>query len=78
LEPFDDDGIIPTFGFGDASTGDKAVFPFRSEVNIILNHRWIASVCRIACPCKITARKNRTHNFNQLGVFIIDTHIYYV
>ncbi|KAK2947179.1 putative Mitogen-activated protein kinase [Blattamonas nauphoetae] len=28
LEPFDDDHIIPTFGFGDAYTADKSVFPF--------------------------------------------------
>ena len=28
LEPFDDDKLIPAYGFGDASTSDKAVFPF--------------------------------------------------
>ncbi|GAB9470289.1 hypothetical protein Gpo141_00007539 [Globisporangium polare] len=28
LQPFDDDNLIPAFGFGDATTGDKAVFPF--------------------------------------------------
>lgn len=28
LEPFDDDNIIPTFGFGDITTGNKSVFPF--------------------------------------------------
>lgn len=31
LEPFDDDGIIPAFGFGDASTKDRSVFSFRAE-----------------------------------------------
>ncbi|KAK3105259.1 hypothetical protein FSP39_021021 [Pinctada imbricata] len=31
LEPFDDDGIILAFGFGDASTRDRAVFPFRQQ-----------------------------------------------
>jgi hypothetical protein len=28
LAPFDDDNLIPVFGFGDLSTVDKAVFPF--------------------------------------------------
>ncbi|KAF1320401.1 Copine-like protein, partial [Globisporangium splendens] len=28
LQPFDDDNLIPAFGFGDATTSDKGVFPF--------------------------------------------------
>jgi len=28
LKPFDDDNLIPAFGFGDKTTSDKAVFPF--------------------------------------------------
>ena len=28
LEVFDDDKLIPTFGFGDVTTGDKKCFPF--------------------------------------------------
>jgi len=28
LEPFDDDKLIPAFGFGDSTTADKRVFPF--------------------------------------------------
>ncbi|XP_070560389.1 uncharacterized protein [Ptychodera flava] len=29
LAPFDEDGLIPVFGFGDSSTRDKRVFPFK-------------------------------------------------
>lgn len=31
LEPFDDDKLIPVFGFGDATTKDKSVFSFRKD-----------------------------------------------
>ncbi|KAL3861290.1 hypothetical protein ACJMK2_007332 [Sinanodonta woodiana] len=31
LESLDDDGLIPVFGFGDASTRDHSVFPFLAE-----------------------------------------------
>lgn len=31
LEAFDDDKLIPVFGFGDVKTGDKAVFPFNPD-----------------------------------------------
>ncbi|KAK2961276.1 putative Periodic tryptophan protein 2 like protein [Blattamonas nauphoetae] len=33
LEDFDDDHIIPTFGFGDVYTTDKSVFPFYPDRN---------------------------------------------
>ena len=35
LEPLDDDGIIPTYGFGDNITKDKDIFPLKQGVSII-------------------------------------------
>ena len=31
LAPFNDDNLIPAFGFGDATTKDKSVFPFKPD-----------------------------------------------
>ena len=31
LKPFDDDNLIPAYGFGDIETTDKSVFPFKSN-----------------------------------------------
>ncbi|CAG2245946.1 RGLG [Mytilus edulis] len=33
LEPFDDDNLIPTYGFGDSLTNDEDVFSFHSNGN---------------------------------------------
>ena len=35
MEQLDTDGIIPAFGFGDASTKAKTVFPFKPEVTAL-------------------------------------------
>jgi hypothetical protein len=34
LEPFDEDGIIPVFGFGDKKCRDKYVFELKPGVSI--------------------------------------------
>ena len=31
LAPFNEDNLIPTFGFADSTTKDKSVFPFKSN-----------------------------------------------
>lgn len=56
LEEFDDDRLIPAFGFGDASTGDVACFPFASggpihTVNSVLKrYTEIANEVQLAGP----------------------------
>lgn len=46
LEPFDDDNLIPTFGFGDSTTRDKTCFPFLPDGQVCrgfqqVQHRYI-------------------------------------
>ncbi|WAR17408.1 CPNA2-like protein [Mya arenaria] len=36
LEPLDDDGIIPAYGFGDRKVKDKGVFPLKAEYHILV------------------------------------------
>ncbi|KAK3589518.1 hypothetical protein CHS0354_041641 [Potamilus streckersoni] len=36
LEPFDDDGLIPAYGFGDKFTTDRAVFSLTDEYHILV------------------------------------------
>jgi E3 ubiquitin-protein ligase RGLG len=57
LEAFDDDGLIPAFGFGDASTGDAAVFsllpggaPARGCAALLERYRQLAPSVTLAGP----------------------------
>lgn len=56
LEPFDDDGFIPAFGFGDISTRDYDVFPFLSQGfcqgfhNVLEVYNQIAGRVRLSGP----------------------------
>ncbi len=50
LEPFDDDKLIPTYGFGDEKTGDKQVFSFLRDA--VTGHD---------CPCHTFAQSLDTY-----------------
>ncbi len=50
LEPFDDDKLIPTYGFGDERTGDKQVFSFLRD-----------PVTGADCPCHTFAQSLDTY-----------------
>ena len=57
LAPFDDDGLIPCFGFGDSTTGDAAVFSFfdddapaRGGAALLSRYRQLAPTVALAGP----------------------------
>jgi len=57
LEEFDDDRLIPAYGFGDATTGDRKCFPFhandepsRGVQEVLLRYRQIAQSATLAGP----------------------------
>ena len=57
LEQFDDDRLIPAFGFGDSTTGDKGCFAFNSDgsdcvgfESVLQRYASIASSVRLAGP----------------------------
>jgi len=57
LEDFDDDKLIPAYGFGDSSTGDKQCFPFLPEgqpcygVDAVLQrYKEVAASVKLAGP----------------------------
>ena len=41
LEPFDDDGVIPAYGFGDFITKDKDIFPLKDDVSIEMSDKLV-------------------------------------
>lgn len=56
LEPFDDDNLIPAFGFGDSSTGGDRCFPFTQGrschgfVEVLKRYNEITPSLRLAGP----------------------------
>merc|ERR1711966_260466 len=57
LEEFDDDNLIPCFGFGDVSTGDQACFSFNPDgsdclgfEHVLRRYQEVASSVRMAGP----------------------------
>ena len=50
LESFDDDGLIPAFGFGDVQTRDKGVFPLRPPPTICKGFREVYESYNLVTP----------------------------
>lgn len=50
LRPFDDDHLIPAYGFGDARTKDRAVFSFKHNDEPCKYLAVYCYVCVCACP----------------------------
>lgn len=63
LEHFDDDRLIPSFGFGDAATQDMSVFslredgqPCRGFQEVLAQYRRVAPLINMAGPCQRSVR----------------------
>lgn len=54
LEKFDEDNIIPCFGFGDVTTKDISVFPFREEGYCTGFHDVLSAYTQIARRVKMS------------------------
>lgn len=56
LAPFDDDNLIPVFGFGDSTTTDRSVFPFfadrpaRGFEEVLARYPHIVAAARMSGP----------------------------
>ena len=50
LEEFDDDGLIPGFGFGDIQTKDKGVFPLKPGTGICKGFREVYESYNLVTP----------------------------
>ncbi|CAH1775150.1 unnamed protein product [Owenia fusiformis] len=78
LSPFDDDGIIPTFGFGDISTKDKAVFPFRQEGYCNGFHDVLASYNQLTPSVKLSGPTNFAPLIHQAIQIVQQTKSYHI
>ncbi|XP_064610936.1 copine family protein 1-like isoform X2 [Liolophura sinensis] len=65
LEPLDSDGMIPAFGFGDATTKDFSVFPFKNEgfchgfQEVLHIYNYVAQRVRMSGPTNFAPLINR-------------------
>lgn len=50
LAPFDKDGLIPAFGFGDSVTEDKRVFPFKEDESYCNGFEEVLSIYNQVVP----------------------------
>jgi len=84
LEPFDDDNMIPAFGFGDSSTTDKRVFPFfpdrpcRGFKEVLERYNEITPLLILAGPTSFAPLINeavnitKAHNAYHILVIVAD------
>lgn len=85
LEKFDDDGLIPVFGFGDAKTTNHSVFPFYRDGHscngfqgVLKRYNEITPTIKLSGPTNFAPIINRAikvqqQNGNQFTILIIIT-----
>lgn len=66
LEPFDEDHRIPVFGFGDATTTDRSVFPFKEDgtpcfglAEVLVRYADLARVVQLSGPTSFVPLINK-------------------
>lgn len=71
LAPFDDDNLIPVYGFGDVTTTDKRVFPFFPDryKKKILSH-FLKLICLFLSSSPCNGFEEALQRYNEITPYV--------